>query len=183
MACKTRSLFLDRSCRSVLLSGSSSPADHQTIRCWNRRATRVISLESGSNPGPSIKTASELRCAHRSSDAVLILGPGLEPDSKEITLVARRFQHRIVWWSAGDELPESNTERHERSRKRDRVLHAIKDPGLHELLGLCSESGRAVQLVSLAASVKAIRCNTPFVPSRFTEREEAYVRRIFSYYD
>jgi len=120
---------------------------------------------------------------NRSSDAILILGPGLEPDSKEITLVTGRFQNRIVWWSSGDELPEGNTAQNERSRKRDRVLHAIKDPGLHELLGLCSESGRAVQLVSLAASVKAIRCNTPFVPSRFTEREEAYVRRIFSYYD
>ena len=120
---------------------------------------------------------------NRSSDAVLILGPGLEPAAKEMVLLSHRLQHRITWWQPGDALPPVGIPNGAPPRKRKRVLHPVTGHGLHELLKECGEAGRPIQLVSLAAGVRAIRCNTPFLPGKFTEREEAYVRRIFSYYD
>ena len=56
-------------------------------------------------------------------------------------------------------------------------------PLLNQWLKQAAKTNTPVQLISVAHQLKRVRCNTHFIPGKFTERERAYVDRVFSYYD
>jgi len=115
------------------------------------------------------------RPAHQ---ALLILGPGLD-QGKGLTLLAEhRMNFEAVWIRSNpsealsEPLPHQNL-----------ALIDHKSGHLNAYLDQAAARGISVQLIQAAPSEKRIRCNAPFSPSKFRERDLSYIHRMFSYND
>ena len=112
---------------------------------------------------------------------VLILGPGLSRGSKEAALLESRLRFNTRWLDGGQPLNMSASPSEANTTSRVKWLVPCTDDHLISVLQHCHANGQAVQLVNVAPRFKRIRCNTPFQPGRFTEREGQYIHRLFSY--
>lgn len=113
---------------------------------------------------------------------LLILAPGLERHSTASVLMEQRLGFSGHW------LPNAQSVDNPEAHLLDAMgphAHYISgaSPLLTKWLKAAAKTKTPVQLISVARQLKRVRCNTPFLPGKFTEREQAYVHRVFSYYD
>ena len=120
------------------------------------------------------------------TSGMLILGPGLTRDSYEVRLVESQLKHFIHWWPSLSEveLPRESANAPMASSpptEPTKILVEWHPERLAAALNWAHQHGWNVQLVSLSIPLRRVRCNTPFLPGKFTSRECAYVERVFSY--
>jgi hypothetical protein len=113
---------------------------------------------------------------------LLILAPGLDRHSTASVLMEQRLGF-TGHWLPHDQAAE-NLDAHLLDGGRPRAHYVSgTSPLLDNWLKAAAKTNTPVQLISVADPLKRVRCNTPFLPGKFTERERAYVCRVFSYYD
>ena len=112
---------------------------------------------------------------------ILILGPGLNRGSSEAALLVSRLRFNTRWVEPGQPLESMVDPPGGGAPSRVKWLVSHTDERLLDILRHCHASGKAVQLINVAPRYKRIRCNTPFQPGQFTEREAQYIHRLFSY--
>lgn len=112
---------------------------------------------------------------------ILILGPGLSRGSSEAALLVSRLRFNTRWMEPGQQVESMVDAPGESRPSRVKWLVPHNDARLLDVLKHCHASGKAVQLINVAPRCKRIRCNTPFQPGKFTEREGQYIHRLFSY--
>ena len=107
-------------------------------------------------------------------DALLILGPGMDLGNSTTSLAEYRLKFLGTWFQDAllKDLPVSG---------HHLVLIDHRSPQLPDALKQASDLGISVQIIRVVFSVKRIRCNTPFTPSKYPERDLAYIRRMFTY--
>ncbi len=111
-------------------------------------------------------------------DALLILGPGFEGNASFTSMVEHRLKFRGNW------LPQGLTKRESLSfSNHDLILIGHQSAHLPDALAQASSLGISVQLIRVAFSDRRIRCNTPFTPGKFPERDLTYIYRMFTYND
>lgn len=118
----------------------------------------------------------------RNTKVLLVLAPGLERHSAASLLMEHRLHFSGSW------LPEAQVADHPNMHlfdTGDTHAHFVSgaSPLLNQWLKQAAKTNTPVQLISVAHQLKRVRCNTHFIPGKFTERERAYVDRVFSYYD
>lgn len=112
------------------------------------------------------------------SQGLIILSPGFTRESNEFDLLDFRLRHQAHWYD-GDQ--RGNTMEGHTPQWDGIILLEYTSQELKSLLKEAAQQKINVQLVTLVSHLKRIRCNTPFVPGNHTERECAYIDRLFSY--
>ena len=111
-------------------------------------------------------------------EALLIFGPRLDEGSPHALFVEHRLQFAGAW------LQESMLLAGASSFADQPVLFIDhRSEELSGALKLAASQGILVQIIRASVSEKRIRCNTPFRPGKFLERDLAYLHRMFSYRD
>ena len=113
------------------------------------------------------------------SRSLIVLSPGFTEESPAFHLLDHRLRYQARWHShhAGQKSDGNHANGWEGI-----VLLEASSEELSPLLAAAAHQEISVQLVTLVPHLKRIRCNTPFVPGRQTERTRAYIDRLFSYW-
>ena len=107
--------------------------------------------------------------------AILIMGPGLEQGRAITSLAEHRMNFTADWiypqvdGMHSSPLPEQNL-----------LLVDHCSSHLADCLDQAAVRGISIQLIRMVRSERRIQCNTPFKPSKFPERDLAYIHRMFS---
>jgi len=107
-------------------------------------------------------------------DALLVLGPGMDLGNSTTSLAEYRLKLLGTWFheSLLKAPPQSG---------HHLVLIDHRSKQLPDALMQAGSLGISVQIIRVAFSEKRIRCNTPFTPGKYPERDLAYIRRMFTY--
>ena len=108
--------------------------------------------------------------------ALLILGPGLDAEKWVTSVVEHKLSFSGIWAAVPVGSIESAP-----LPLHDLILVDYRTEHLVQLIGQAHARGIPIQLVRVAHPEKRIRCNTPFTPSKFPQRDLAYISRVFSY--
>jgi hypothetical protein len=115
------------------------------------------------------------------------MGPGLPHHCPQSRLVEHHLKGRVCWWPVSPpEILGSSPSLHLPFRppleSETKILVEWNPEYIESVLSWARENEWSVQLISLSNPLRRVRCNTPFLPGKFTKRECAYVERVFSYW-
>jgi len=116
----------------------------------------------------------------KNGQALIILSPGFTRESVAFDLLDFRLRYQARWHAPG--APRTSAA-DATDLWEGIILLEGTSQYLSNVLKEAAQQEVSVQLVTLVAPLKRIRCNTPFLPGRHTERECAYIDRLFSYCD
>lgn len=156
---------------------SSHKTLHRIVRGWVRRSMeRWLRMRGwrveGRGPSPA-------------SSCILIVGPGAEKNGGHAHLVPMALRWlRSPYFYAGTDLSASKL----RSTRPDGVARPTTAIVLNTDLDripwhiAARESKGRIQVLTIESRHKRIRYHTPFNPSSYKGRDDAYVKRMYSYF-